>query len=199
MAPAAWFDFLAERPHRLEGVFRHNRDDVLSLVTLGAHLGGVLRDDEIESTAGDLGALRAANLVRVLHERGEPRSALRVCENALDRFELDERRARELRILRSDLLRVNGDGAAAIRALRVLASEPEDDQTAALLIALAELELTELGDIAAARAISERAALAAARRHTGRELARSERALKRLRTKLDRRARARPRSPHHGA
>jgi uncharacterized protein YprB with RNaseH-like and TPR domain len=38
-APAAWFDFLAKRPHRLEGVFRHNADDVLSLVTLAAHLG----------------------------------------------------------------------------------------------------------------------------------------------------------------
>lgn len=33
-APAAWFDFLARRPHALEGVFRHNRDDVLSLATL---------------------------------------------------------------------------------------------------------------------------------------------------------------------
>ncbi|MEY2746823.1 MAG: hypothetical protein RL112_1865 [Planctomycetota bacterium] len=33
-APAAWFDFLASRPHRLEGVFRHNADDILSLVSL---------------------------------------------------------------------------------------------------------------------------------------------------------------------
>src|SRR5262249_35228449 len=37
-APAAWFDFLHGRPHELEGVFRHNRDDVLSLVALAAHL-----------------------------------------------------------------------------------------------------------------------------------------------------------------
>ena len=37
-APAAWFDFLGKRPHRLEGVFRHNADDVLSLVALAAHL-----------------------------------------------------------------------------------------------------------------------------------------------------------------
>jgi uncharacterized protein YprB with RNaseH-like and TPR domain len=35
-APAAWFDFLAARPHRLEGVFRHNLDDILSLVALAA-------------------------------------------------------------------------------------------------------------------------------------------------------------------
>jgi uncharacterized protein YprB with RNaseH-like and TPR domain len=38
VAPAAWFDFLAGRAHRLEGVFRHNALDVLSLVTLMAHL-----------------------------------------------------------------------------------------------------------------------------------------------------------------
>ncbi len=36
-APAAWFDFLAARPHRLEGVFRHNLEDVLSLVALLPH------------------------------------------------------------------------------------------------------------------------------------------------------------------
>lgn len=36
-APAAWFDFLQARPHRLEGVFRHNLEDVLSLVALVPH------------------------------------------------------------------------------------------------------------------------------------------------------------------
>ncbi len=36
-APAAWFDFLGDRPHRLEGVFRHNLEDVLSLVALLPH------------------------------------------------------------------------------------------------------------------------------------------------------------------
>lgn len=41
LAPAAWFDFLAGRGHRLEAVFRHNEDDVLSLLTLAAHLGRV--------------------------------------------------------------------------------------------------------------------------------------------------------------
>ncbi len=43
MAPEAWFDYLAGRSHRLEGVFRHNCDDVLSLVTLLAWLGEVDR------------------------------------------------------------------------------------------------------------------------------------------------------------
>jgi uncharacterized protein YprB with RNaseH-like and TPR domain len=37
-APAAWFDHQAGRPHLLEGVFEHNRLDVLSLVGLCAHL-----------------------------------------------------------------------------------------------------------------------------------------------------------------
>ncbi len=37
-APAAWYDFLAGRPHRLEEVFAHNRDDILSLVALAAEL-----------------------------------------------------------------------------------------------------------------------------------------------------------------
>ncbi|MBL4770279.1 MAG: ribonuclease H-like domain-containing protein, partial [Planctomycetes bacterium] len=41
LAPEAWFDYLGERPHRLEGVFRHNCDDVLSLVTLLAWLAEV--------------------------------------------------------------------------------------------------------------------------------------------------------------
>lgn len=39
LAPAAWLDFLAGRAHRLEQVFAHNRDDLLSLVGLVAHLG----------------------------------------------------------------------------------------------------------------------------------------------------------------
>ncbi len=38
-APAAWFDYLAGRPHRLEQVFEHNHLDVLSLAALTAHLG----------------------------------------------------------------------------------------------------------------------------------------------------------------
>ena len=40
-APEAWFDYLAERPHRLEGVFQHNLDDVLSLIGLADWLGRV--------------------------------------------------------------------------------------------------------------------------------------------------------------
>jgi uncharacterized protein YprB with RNaseH-like and TPR domain len=41
LAPAAWLDWLAGRAHRLDGVLAHNRDDLLSLVGLVAHLGRV--------------------------------------------------------------------------------------------------------------------------------------------------------------
>jgi len=41
-APAAWFDFLGGRPHQLEGVFRHNLEDVLSLVALLPHAAAPL-------------------------------------------------------------------------------------------------------------------------------------------------------------
>lgn len=67
LAPAAWFDYQAGRPHRLEGVFRHNQDDVLSLVTLAAHLGraslGVRADGA--TLAGDPAA-RTLGLARSL-------------------------------------------------------------------------------------------------------------------------------------
>jgi len=47
-APEAWFDFLAQRPHRLEGVFQHNFLDVLSLVTLFGYLGRALTGSRVD-------------------------------------------------------------------------------------------------------------------------------------------------------
>lgn len=62
-APAAWFDFLAGRPHLLEDVFRHNADDILSLVTLAAHLGRV---HETERQADEpIDVARARGLARI--------------------------------------------------------------------------------------------------------------------------------------
>lgn len=74
-APEAWFDYLAGRPHRLEGVFRHNALDVLSLVTLTAHLGRVL----VETRAGGAplpgcARSRAAALARLFHARRAPQA-----------------------------------------------------------------------------------------------------------------------------
>jgi hypothetical protein len=187
LAPTAWFDFLAGRPHRLEGVFRHNRDDVLSLVTLAAHLGSVLRraggtDAEFVALSG----LRAANLARALAQASEPCSALLLCDEALARSAVDDRRSRELRVLRAELLRLKGDSSGSVQALRELACEAEDEHTAAVLLALARLEKRELGDPCAAQATCARAALVVVRRHTGRDLARFERALASLRVGLER-------------
>lgn len=93
-APAAWFDFLAERPHRLEGVFAHNHDDVLSLVTLAAHAGrahelaplDASHERDVASAAEHAPALphepalRALGLARLLAERKEYARALDVLE-----------------------------------------------------------------------------------------------------------------------
>jgi hypothetical protein len=51
LAPAAWFDYLAARAHRLEAVFRHNELDVLSLVTLAAHLACTRREHRADGAA----------------------------------------------------------------------------------------------------------------------------------------------------
>jgi uncharacterized protein YprB with RNaseH-like and TPR domain len=70
-APEAWYDFLAGRPHRLSRVFAHNRDDVLSLVTLCAHLGALelaLREraSASDTEAARLEAARLRGLARAL-------------------------------------------------------------------------------------------------------------------------------------
>ena len=85
-APAAWFDFLHGRPHDLEGVFRHNLDDVLSLVTLAAHLSRAL----VETRAGGLpldgpGGCRALGIARSLALAREHGEALAWFERALER------------------------------------------------------------------------------------------------------------------
>jgi hypothetical protein len=85
-APAAWFDFLHGRAHNLEGVFRHNLDDVLSLVTLAAHLSRALD----ETRAGGLpldgpGDSRALGIARSLALAREHAESLAWFERALDR------------------------------------------------------------------------------------------------------------------
>jgi uncharacterized protein YprB with RNaseH-like and TPR domain len=63
-APAAWFDFLAGRPHWLEEVFRHNRDDVKSLATLAAHLARARSDEPATGNACSTSGARSGDLVR---------------------------------------------------------------------------------------------------------------------------------------
>lgn len=83
-APAAWFDYLARREHRLEAVFRHNRDDVLSLVVLAAHLGAARRNERAcgVSLAGPQRA-RAAGLAKSLAQAGRYAEALECSHLAL--------------------------------------------------------------------------------------------------------------------
>lgn len=82
-APAAWFDFLAGRAHQLEAVFRHNADDVLSLVVLAAHLARTLHESRVdgESLRG-CPRSRARGVVRVLDAQRRREEALPWLERA---------------------------------------------------------------------------------------------------------------------
>ncbi len=86
MAPAAWFDFLHGRPHDLEGVFRHNLDDVLSLVTLAAHLSRAFAETRAcgKALAGPADC-RARAIARSLVLAREHREALAWFERSAER------------------------------------------------------------------------------------------------------------------
>jgi len=86
LAPAAWFDFLADRAHRLEGVFEHNLLDVQSLAVLAAYLGRVREESRGsgEPLVGP-GPQRALALARALDERRERDAAQVWYERALAR------------------------------------------------------------------------------------------------------------------
>ena len=137
-APAAWFDFLADRPHLLEAVFTHNLLDVLSLVTLHAHLGRSLAETReriadggggplaLDAASGDdaerVARSRARGLARLYERRREHEPALEWCERARRRGACE----RELEFLRATLLARTGDRVAALEAFRALgvAREP---------------------------------------------------------------------------
>ncbi len=96
-APAAYFDWLAGRPSPLPRVFEHNRDDVLSLVTLLERCARPLEDgDPREALAGAKAARALRDWARVralsLRARGvegtaERREALRGLADAARRLE----------------------------------------------------------------------------------------------------------------
>jgi len=65
-APAAWYDYLAGRSHRLEEVFEHNRDDILSLVVIAAALADLARADDPAAALVATGALAAVPPARAL-------------------------------------------------------------------------------------------------------------------------------------
>jgi len=122
-APAAWMDFLSERAHRLEDVFRHNRDDVLSLVTLAAHLGRV--ESEFRRGGAELDGpadVRAAGLARTLDRFGHREQALVWIERALERWRGEPSAAIALRMRQADLWRLGGEASLALDAYRELAA-----------------------------------------------------------------------------
>jgi len=142
-APAAWFDFLSARPHLLEDVFRHNFDDILSLVTLYAHLGRALVEQRGEERGAldhgrpELAAERAMALARLYLKRRELESSLAWAETALDR--VGGTRQRELALLRAECLRRLSRTAEARSAYGALTGE-RDACAAGALFELARLE-----------------------------------------------------------
>lgn len=153
-APAAWFDYLAERPHRLEGVFHHNRLDVLSLVTLLAWLGraGQEQGPEGGALSGPGGARRRGLLSSCAGAKDLP-AALLLAERALKH----EPEARDLGLARAELLRRLRQDEAAGLAFAELAAGPEDDYAAPIHAAWAKFLEHRVKDFSAALAACLRA------------------------------------------
>jgi hypothetical protein len=104
-APEAWYDFLAGRPHRLERVFAHNRDDVLSLVTLCAHLGALEFEADDPTPAGELDsrleAARLRGLARALAHAKRWSECAALAKLALSRGPLEGARDELLELVRT--------------------------------------------------------------------------------------------------
>lgn len=128
LAPAAWFDYLAGRPHMLEGVFHHNYEDVLSLVVMAAYLGRAehgtrasgepLRGPEphraralAETSTGAEERLRWATLALSHGAKGEARRAMQQLRADLLRR---ARRTDEARVAYREALEECAEDCAAI-------------------------------------------------------------------------------------
>ena len=158
-APEAWFDFLAGRPHRLEGVFRHNAEDVLSLVTLAAHLGRVTTE-----TRGDGSPLegcrcaRAAALAQLCNSRRDYDGARRWYEQHIERT-ADPRSSavRASRYALAELHRRAGEDELAEALHTELANDPLDAGSVRALIALSMLAEHRRRDRGSALELAQRA------------------------------------------
>jgi uncharacterized protein YprB with RNaseH-like and TPR domain len=155
-APEAWFDYLAGRAHRLEDVFRHNRDDVLSLVVLAAHAGRSLvgKRENGQGLSGPDGT-RAAGLGRLFAAERKSERAIEWCDRAFEAGGVPE--PSSLRLIRADsylrmgdLERARSEWTALTDLKGVGSGCPEAAGTAAL--ALAKLFEHRLRDLEAALA-----------------------------------------------
>lgn len=159
-APAAWFDFLAGRPHLLEEVFRHNAIDVWSLATLTAHLGRTLveRGPQGEPLAGPALA-RALGLAAIHRDRADRADESYWLARVVERLG-DAPEPRALVRWRADNLRLAGDGAAALALFEELAGVL-DEHTPAVEVARAKLLEHHAHDLPAALAACAAARAAA--------------------------------------
>ncbi len=194
-APAAWLDFLGRRPHRLESVFRHNRDDVLSLVTIAAHLGCALDERGPDGAAlGGPSASRAHALARLFRERGERESELLWLDRAIERTLAlaPGADARALRLERAGALCRAGEHERALESYLALADGERDAHAARAWVEIAKLREHRTRDIDAALDACGRAARLVEQTTVGRERERLSndlaRRAERLRAKLARRA-----------
>lgn len=138
-APEAWFDFLAGRPHRVEGVFQHNLDDVLSLATLAAHLGRSSVESRADgSPLTGSPATRAAGLAKSHLDARRRDAALDWLDRAIERTRNHDH-ARELAVQRAEALRLAKRDAEGLAAYRTLAAAPEDRHSVIILLGLAKL------------------------------------------------------------
>ena len=186
-APAAWFDFLAGRAHLLEGVFAHNADDVLSLVTLGAHLGRVAcgsraSGERLSGSTRD----RELALVR-LHV------AARDFDRAfvhLDRAAADSGANEELELARAEVLMHARRFAEAYPLLGALARATSSHLSPRVFLCLARTALAVRATPAAIFVHLAQAERELDRRWTGREHARGATELAKLRARVERRVRS---------
>jgi hypothetical protein len=191
-APAAWHDFLAGRGHRLEDVFQHNADDVLSLVVLTAHLGRSLAETRGDgSELGGPARERAAGLARSHRAVRARQEELAWLERALERpaKEAGGRGVgtRSLELERAHCLRLARRADEAIDAYRALA-RTEDAFAAQALAELAKLLEHSRRDTAGALEACASARRAAERHTTGALRARLEADLARRVGRLEGRA-----------
>lgn len=119
-APAAWFDYLAGRPHLLEEVFRHNALDVWSLVTLAAHLGRTLCEVRVDGSPLEGPRLaRQLGLASLAKARADRHGELAALDRALE--ELGPREVPcALALWVADARRLAGDPVGALGAYEAL-------------------------------------------------------------------------------
>jgi len=160
-APAAWFDFLAGRPHRLEGVFEHNHHDVLSLAALAAFLGRAELEERADgSPLAGSGWQRAVALAETAADEEEE---LGWISAAFARGAAGEAR-RRLQVRQAHLHRRAGRTELARAAYREALEECAEDRHAVELFTGGSMLLErQIGDLVSAHQLAERAVEAGVR------------------------------------